>query len=144
MHTLTGSLDKEQHSPHTHTHTHSHTHTNTVSPNKERQIHVHVYKCMFMFTCLPDKHTLIVSHSPHGHIDLVGNGKDVRRELTKLLVHVQLHLVIGVETIYGLIRIDCRENGTNVGLWWEEGREGGRERVGGRGREGERENHTML
>ena len=54
----------------------------------------------------PDEHTLVVSHPPHGHVDLVGYGKDVRGKLTELLVHVELHLVIGVETIDGLVRID--------------------------------------
>ena len=81
-------------------------------------------------TCSPDEHTLVVSHPPHGHVDLTGYGKDVWRKLTQLPVHVQLHLVARVETINGLVWIDCGEDGTNVGLlkgMEERGRKGGGE-----------------
>lgn len=75
-----------------------------------------------------------MSHPPYGHVDLIGYGKNVWRKFTQLPVHVQLHLVAGVETIDGLVGIDCGEDGTNVGLL-KGGKRGGRK---GGGEEGER------
>ena len=152
---------------HTHTHwlTHSHTlsHRQTSSPDKKESTHTstkysqgslpdtekehtlattqwrtctrpYIRAC----TCSPDEHTLVVSHPPHGHVDLIGYGKNVWRKFTQLPVHVQLHLVAGVETIDRLVGIDCGEDGTNVGLL--KGGKGGRREGGGEeGKEGRRE-----
>ena len=54
-----------------------------------------------------------MSHSPHGDIDFVGDGVDVRGQGPQLLVHVLLHHPCAIHTIDHLVRVDGRQNRTN-------------------------------
>ena len=53
---------------------------------------------------------------PHGVVCLVGDGKDVGRELADGFLVVEGDLVAGVQLIEGLVRVDGGENGANVGV----------------------------
>ena len=83
---------------------------------------------MTIMRSLPDQHTLVLPHSPQGHVDLVRDGEDVWRTFPKLLVFVALHFLQTVNILNLFVGIDCTQYGAYIGLW-----------EGGRGGEGARD-----